>query len=78
MRENPVVTARDAVLRTAGLPAVDLGTVVAEQDDPLVEMDLAIEALHDRLDAAQAATTLPDTPHGHEPLHTLLVRARLD
>ncbi|MFI9262141.1 DNA polymerase beta superfamily protein [Streptomyces sioyaensis] len=36
MRENPVVTARNAVLRTAGLPAVDLGTVVAEQDDPLV------------------------------------------
>ncbi|MFJ6790332.1 nucleotidyltransferase domain-containing protein [Streptomyces angustmyceticus] len=30
------VTAREAVLRAAGLPAVDLGAVVAEQDDPLV------------------------------------------
>ncbi|MEW2437784.1 nucleotidyltransferase domain-containing protein [Streptomyces caniferus] len=36
MRENPSVTAREAVLRAAGLPAVDLGAVVAEQDDPLV------------------------------------------
>ncbi|MEU6332205.1 nucleotidyltransferase domain-containing protein [Streptomyces sp. NPDC047049] len=29
-------TAREAVLRAAGLPAVGLGAVVAEQDDPLV------------------------------------------
>ncbi|WP_327157641.1 DNA polymerase beta superfamily protein [Streptomyces tubercidicus] len=52
MPENPAVTgtateagpgaapgaaaARAAVLRAAGLPAVDLGAVVAEQDDPLV------------------------------------------
>ncbi|MGW7020776.1 nucleotidyltransferase domain-containing protein [Streptomyces decoyicus] len=40
MRENPTVTeavtGREAVLRAAGLPAVDLGAVVAEQDDPLV------------------------------------------
>lgn len=40
MRENPTVTetvtGREAVLRAAGLPAVDLNAVVAEQDDPLV------------------------------------------
>ncbi|MEU9123084.1 nucleotidyltransferase domain-containing protein [Streptomyces sp. NPDC048506] len=36
MPEHTVATGRDAVLRAAGLPAVDLGAVVAEQDDPLV------------------------------------------
>lgn len=36
MPETPMATGRDAVLRAAGLPDVDLGAVVAEQDDPLV------------------------------------------
>ncbi|WP_079123815.1 DNA polymerase beta superfamily protein [Streptomyces sp. NBRC 110611] len=37
-----------------------------------------IEALHARLDAAQAATALPDAPAGRDALHDLIVRARLD
>lgn len=36
MRENPSAAAPEDVLRAAGLPAVDLGAVVAEQDDPPV------------------------------------------
>ncbi|MFF8311653.1 nucleotidyltransferase domain-containing protein [Streptomyces lydicus] len=37
-----------------------------------------IEALHARLDAAQAATALPDAPAARDALHDLIVRARLD
>ncbi|MEU5303591.1 DNA polymerase beta superfamily protein [Streptomyces noursei] len=37
-----------------------------------------VEALHARLDAAQAATALPDAPAGRDALHDLVVRARLD
>ncbi|GCD46861.1 nucleotidyltransferase [Streptomyces paromomycinus] len=36
-----------------------------------------VAALHDRLEAAQAASALPDTPGGHDALHGLVVRARL-
>ncbi len=37
-----------------------------------------IEALHARLDAAQAATALPDAPAARDALHDLIVRARPD
>ncbi|MFI1616471.1 DNA polymerase beta superfamily protein [Streptomyces lydicus] len=37
-----------------------------------------IEALHARLDAAQAATALPAAPAARDALHDLIVRARLD
>ncbi|AJT68016.1 hypothetical protein T261_6404 [Streptomyces lydicus] len=37
-----------------------------------------IEALHTRLDAAQAATALPDAPRSRDALHDLIVRARLE
>ncbi len=36
-----------------------------------------VSALHARLDAAQAASALPDAPGGHDALHDLVVRARL-
>ncbi|MEU5214018.1 nucleotidyltransferase domain-containing protein [Streptomyces sp. NPDC020742] len=36
-----------------------------------------VEALHARLDAAQAATALPDVPGARAALHDLVVRARL-
>ncbi|WP_206507574.1 nucleotidyltransferase domain-containing protein [Streptomyces chrestomyceticus] len=36
-----------------------------------------VAALHARLDAAQAASALPDAPGGHDALHDLVVRARL-
>ncbi|KOT60666.1 MULTISPECIES: nucleotidyltransferase domain-containing protein [Streptomyces] len=36
-----------------------------------------VAELHGRLDAAQAASALPDAPGGHDALHDLLVRARL-
>ncbi|MFH9868791.1 hypothetical protein ACH4NT_22320 [Streptomyces lydicus] len=36
MPERTGAGERDAVLRAAGLPAVDLAAVVAEQDHPLV------------------------------------------
>ncbi|MFJ9418168.1 DNA polymerase beta superfamily protein [Streptomyces sp. NPDC101227] len=36
-----------------------------------------IEALHVRLDAAQAATALPDAPGARDALHDLIVRTRL-
>ncbi|MCK7623228.1 nucleotidyltransferase domain-containing protein [Streptomyces sp. RS10V-4] len=36
-----------------------------------------VVALHARLDAAQAATALPDAPAGRDALHDLVVRARL-
>ncbi|MFE4086209.1 DNA polymerase beta superfamily protein [Streptomyces sp. YIM B13502] len=37
-----------------------------------------VERLHGVLDAAQAASGLPDAPGGHDALHDLLVRVRLE
>ncbi|MEU4203024.1 nucleotidyltransferase domain-containing protein [Streptomyces sp. NPDC045470] len=50
-------------------PAAELVDVARLRED--------VAALHARLDAAQAASALPDAPGGHDALHDLVVRARL-
>ncbi|GGU85258.1 nucleotidyltransferase [Streptomyces albospinus] len=59
----------------AAKEAAEHGPVGAVVDPARLRTD--IEALHARLDAAQAATALPDAAGARDALHDLVVRARL-
>ncbi|QHC21898.1 nucleotidyltransferase domain-containing protein [Streptomyces sp. GS7] len=59
----------------AAKEAAEHGPAGAVVDPARLRAD--IEALHARLDAAQAATALPDVPGARDALHDLVVRARL-
>ncbi len=59
----------------AAKEAAEHGPAGAVVDPARLRTD--VEALHARLDAAQAATALPDAPGARDALHDLVVRARL-
>ncbi|MGD3107499.1 nucleotidyltransferase domain-containing protein [Streptomyces sp. YGL11-2] len=59
----------------AAKEAAEHGPAGAVVDPARLRTDIA--ALHARLDAAQAATALPDAPGARDALHDLVVRARL-